>query len=180
MQITANAASQGSVSVGQSFALTPQVSGGNGGKLTYSVHNAASWMDFNASTGVLSGTPTAADAGTYADVVITVSNGQQTASTTPFTITVLEADSAAGTADVSWTPPTTNTDGSTLTNLAGYVIYYGTSASELTQQVQVSNPGISSYLVTGLTNGTWYFAVAAYNSAGAASALSNTASKTIS
>ncbi|EQD43866.1 putative Ig, partial [mine drainage metagenome] len=118
MQITANTSNQGSVSVGQSFALTPQVSGGGGGKLTFTVQNAASWMSFNTSTGVLSGTPSAADAGTYANLVITVSDGKQTASTAPFTVTVLEAASATGTADVSWTPPTTNSDGSTLTNLA--------------------------------------------------------------
>lgn len=179
MQITANTSNQGSVSVGQSFTLTPQVSGG-GGKLTFTVQNAASWMSFNTGTGVLSGTPSAADAGTYANLVITVSDGRQTASTAPFTITVLEAASATGTADVSWTPPTTNSDGSTLTNLAGYIIYYGSSASMLTQRAQVANPGISNYVVTGLNSGTWYFAVAAYNTAGTASGLSNIASKTIS
>ena len=180
MQITANTSNQGSVSVGQSFALTPQVSGGGGGKLTFTVQNAASWMSFNTSTGVLSGTPSAADAGTYANLVITVSDGRQTASTAPFTITVLEAASATGTADVSWTPPTTNSDGSTLTNLAGYIIFYGSSPSMLTQRAQVANPGISNYVVTGLNSGTWYFAVAAYNTAGTASGLSNIASKTIS
>lgn len=180
MQITANSVNQGTISVGQSFALTPQVNGGNGGTLTFTVQNAASWMSFNTATGVLSGTPTAAEAGTYTNVEITVSDGKQTASTAPFTITVLEANSAAGTADVSWTAPTTNSNGSALTNLAGYIIYYGTSASALTQQVQVSNPGITNYVVPGLTNGTWYFAVAAFSSAGTASGLSNIASKTIS
>lgn len=180
MQISANTASAGSVSVGDSFTLTPQVSGGNGGKLTFSVQNAASWMSFNTTTGVLSGTPTAAEAGTYSNIVITVSDGTQNAATAPFTITVLEANSATGSADVSWTPPTTNSDGTPLTNLAGYIIYYGTSPSALTQQVQVANPGVTSDLVTGLTSGTWYFAVAAYNSAGTASGLSNIASKIVS
>ena len=180
MQISANTASAGSVSVGASFTLTPQVSGGNGAKLTFSVQNAASWMSFSTSTGVLSGTPAAADVGTYSNIVITVSDGGQRASTAPFTVTVLEANSATGSADVSWTPPSTNSDGSPLTNLAGYIIYYGTSAGALTQQVRVANPGLTSDMVTGLTNGTWYFAVAAYNTTGTASGLSNIASKIVS
>lgn len=180
MQISTNAPAQGSVSVGQVFTLTPKVSGGNGQTLTFTVANAASWMNFNASTGVLSGTPTAADVGTYPNIVISVSDGQQTASAAPFTIQVLGANAATGTADVSWTPPTTNTDGSTLTNLAGYDIYYGTSPSALTEKVQVANIGATSDVITGLASGTWYFAVTAYTSTGTESSLSNVASKTIS
>ncbi len=179
MQISTNAAGQGSVSVGQTFTLAAKVTGGNGKTLTFSVTNAASWMSFSASTGVLTGTPTAADVGSYPNIVISVSDGQQTASAAPFTIQVVAANSASGTADVSWTPPVTNSDGSTLTDLAGYKIYYGTSATALTQRLQVSNPGITNYVITGLTTGTWYFAVAAYTTSGTQSSLSNVASKTI-
>ena len=180
MQISTTASAQGSVTVGQTFTLTPNVTGGNGKTLTFSVANAAPWMTFNAGTGVLTGTPTAADVGTYANVVISVSDGQESASAAPFTIQVVAAAAASGTADVSWTPPTTNTDGSTLTNLAGYNIYYGTSPNALNQQVQVSNVGVTNYVISGLTSGTWYFAVTAYTSTGTESSLSNVASKTIS
>ena len=180
MQITTSAAAQGSVSVGQTFTLTPNVSGGNGKTLTFSVANAAPWMTFNTSTGVLTGSPTASDVGTYSNVVISVSDGQQSASAAPFTIQVVAAGAATGTADVSWTPPTTNTDGSTLTDLAGYNIYYGTSPNALTQEVQVSTIGVTNYVISGLTSGTWYFAVTAYTSTGTESSLSNVASKTIS
>ena len=180
MQISTTASAQGSVTVGQTFTLTPNVTGGNGKTLTFSVANAAPWMTFNAGTGVLTGTPTAADVGTYANVVISVSDGQESASAAPFTIQVVAAAAASGTADVSWTPPTTNTDGSTLTNLAGYNIYYGTSPNALNQQVQVSNVGVTNYVISGLTTGTWYFAVTAYTSTGTESGLSNVASKTIS
>ena len=38
-----------------------------------------------------------------------------------------------GSAVVDLTPPTQNTDGSALTDLAGMRVYYGTSASSLTQ-----------------------------------------------
>jgi hypothetical protein len=180
MQITTSASAQGSVTVGQTFTLTPNVTGGSGKTLTFTVANAAPWMTFNAGTGVLTGTPSAADVGTYANIVISVSDGQESASAAPFTIQVVAAAAASGTADVSWTPPTTNTDGSTLTNLAGYNIYYGTSPNALSQQVQVSNVGVTNYVISGLTTGTWYFAVTAYTSTGTESALSNIASKTIS
>lgn len=83
-------------------------------------------------------------------------------------------------ADVSWTPPTTNTNGSALTDLAGYRIYYGTSPDTLNQTVDVPNAGATDYVIDGLTQGTWYFAVAAYTNAGLQSGLSSIASKTIS
>ena len=180
MQISTGAAAQGSVSVGQTFKLTPNVTGGNGQTLTFSVANAAPWMTFNASTGVLTGTPTAADVGTFANIVISVSDGQESAVAAPFTIQVVGTNAATGTADVSWTPPTTNTDGSTLTDLVGYNIYYGTSPNALNQEVQVTTIGVSNYVISGLTSGTWYFAVTAYTSTGTESSLSNVASKTIS
>jgi Fibronectin type III domain len=87
---------------------------------------------------------------------------------------------SSGTATVSWTPPTTNTNGSTLTNLAGYKIHYGTSSNSLNQTVQVTNAGLASYVLNNLSGGaTWYFGITAYTSTGAESALSNIGSKTI-
>ncbi len=82
-------------------------------------------------------------------------------------------------ADVSWTPPTTNTNGTALTDLAGYRIYYGTSSGTLTQTINVTNASATDYVVQGLTTGTWYFAVAAYTNTGLQSSLSSVASKTI-
>ena len=82
-------------------------------------------------------------------------------------------------ATVSWTPPTRNTDGTSLTNLAGYRIYYGTSASSLNQTVDLKNPGLSTYMIENLTSGTYYFGVKAFNSQGAESKLSNVVSKKV-
>jgi hypothetical protein len=82
-------------------------------------------------------------------------------------------------ASLSWTPPTQNTDGSALTNLAGYRIAYGTSSTALTQTIQIANPGLSSYTVNNLAPGTYYFAVRAYSSAGSESVSSNIASKVV-
>ena len=87
---------------------------------------------------------------------------------------------SSGTAAVSWTPPTTNTNGSALTNLAGYKIYYGTSSNSLNQTVQIANTGLTNYVLTNLSGGaTWYFGITAYTSTGAESALSSIGSKAI-
>ncbi len=83
------------------------------------------------------------------------------------------------TASISWVAPTENTDGSKLTDLAGYTIYYGTESSALTQTVQVANPAALGYVVTGLAKGTtWYFQVTSYSSAGEESPPSAITSKT--
>lgn len=84
-----------------------------------------------------------------------------------------------GSATIRWTPPTQNSDGTALTDLAGYRIRYGTAAGALNQTIDVTNAALSSYVVTSLTAGTWYFAVASVNSAGAQSADSNVASRQV-
>ena len=84
-----------------------------------------------------------------------------------------------GVATLDWMPPTENNDGSALTNLAGYTVYYGTDRNDLSQSVKVSNPGLASYTVTGLTSGTWYFAVTSYSADGVESTRTTTVSTTI-
>jgi hypothetical protein len=66
-----------------------------------------------------------------------------------------------------------------LTPLTGYTIYYGTSQSALTKSVVVSGASTIMYEITGLTSGTWYFAIAANAADGTQSAMSNIGSKTI-
>lgn len=94
--------------------------------------------------------------------------------------TPTSAASTNGTADLSWTAPTTNTDGSALTDLAGYRIYYGTSPTALNDKVDIANVSTTSYVITGLQQGTWYFAVEAYTNTGLESSLSQVVNKTIS
>ncbi len=85
----------------------------------------------------------------------------------------------AGTVTINWQPPTQNTDDSALTNLAGYNIHYGTASGNYTQTVSISNPGLAAYVVSSLTPGTYYFAVAAVNSSGTESPLSSEVSATV-
>ena len=91
-----------------------------------------------------------------------------TATTTPpsGTKTTIPVKTINGVATLDWLPPTQNSDGTILTNLAGYTVYYGTDRNNLSKSVKVSNPGLASYTVTGLTSGTWYFAVTSYSADG--------------
>lgn len=168
------------VTVGQTYTFTPVAQDAStAASLTFSISNAPSWASFSTATGQLSGAPTAANVGTYSNITISVSDGSHSVSLGAFTITVNSSLSATGSAMLSWTPPTTNVDGSTLTNLAGYRIYFGTSATSLNQMVQIADTGIASYVIPSLTPGTWYFAIRAYTTNGVESSLSNVGSKTI-
>ena len=88
--------------------------------------------------------------------------------------------STSGTATLSWIPPDQNIDGSALTNLQGYRIYYGSAADALTDVVEIPTVGITTYVIDSLNAGTYYFSIRAYNTAGIESALSNIVSDTIS
>jgi hypothetical protein len=79
---------------------------------------------------------------------------------------------------LTWTPPTTNTDNSPLTNLASYKVYFGTSATTMTQTMSVPAPS-SGAPVLNVANGSWVFAVTAISSTGKESVKSNTTTKTV-
>lgn len=93
-------------------------------------------------------------------------------------------DNVTSTADqllLSWVAPTTRADGTplTLSDLEGYRIYYGTSASDLDMLVDLNDNSITDYTITGLPSGSYYFSVTAYDSSGAESGFSNTISKDV-
>jgi len=85
----------------------------------------------------------------------------------------------SGTATLTWSSVKTDVSGKALQDLAGYRIRYGTSAKAMYTIVTVKDPRQTTYVVKDLYPGTWYFAVTAYTTSGAESALSGVASKTI-
>ncbi|GBD96777.1 MAG TPA: hypothetical protein ENG83_07545 [Nitrospirae bacterium] len=78
---------------------------------------------------------------------------------------------AISSATLSWDAPTTNSDGTPLTDLAGYKVYYGTSSSNYTESVDIGNT--TGAVVDSLSPGTWCFAVTAYDTSGNESDYSN-------
>lgn len=167
-----------SVVVGNSYVFQPTAST-TAGTATFSASGLPSWAGFNASTGEISGTPTSSDVGVTGDITISASDGSATASLAPFKIDVTAASAASGSASLSWTIPTTNTDGTPVTDLAGYHIYYGTSPGTLNTVIDVPNAQTTAYEISNLSSGTYYFEVSAYNSLGLDSAPSNEGTKTI-
>jgi len=166
--------------VGKSYSFTPQASDADGDKLTFSITNKPAWASFDTSTGALTGSPTV---GTFANVTITVSDGQQSASLSAFSIAVTAAAasppaSTTGSAQLAWTPPTTRSDGSAFTDLKGYHLVYGTSQGNYTESITVP-ANVTSYLVENLKSGVYYFALTSFDSAGLESGFSAAVSKTI-
>lgn len=82
-------------------------------------------------------------------------------------------------AELSWSPPTQNTNGTPLTNLSGYVIRYGMSAAALTMQLSVASANATDAEISNLTPGTWFFEVAAVNAANLAGPFSALVSDSI-
>jgi Putative Ig domain len=165
---------------GSAYSFQPQASGPSGDTLSFSVQNKPAWANFSIATGLLSGTPTAAQTGTYSNIVVSVSDGTGSAALKPFSIVVQGSTvaPASGSAVVNWTPPTANTNGTPLTGLAGIRIYYGTNASSLSQSIQLTATQTST-TISNLAAGTWYFAGSVFTSSGAQSALSSVVSASI-
>ncbi len=166
-----------SVTTGQPYAFQPSATDPDGNALTFSIANKPVWATFSATTGRVSGTPSSTQAGTYGNIAISVSDGTASASLASFAITVTQ--SVSGSATLSWTPPTTNTDGSPLTNLAGYKISYGQTSRQYDQSLSLPSPGLTGAVIENLASGTWYFAVKALTTTGVESDFSNEANKTI-
>jgi hypothetical protein len=75
---------------------------------------------------------------------------------------------------LSWTVPDTRTDGTVLApnDIGGFRIYYGTTADDMTQHVDIKDGLATDYLITDLTQGGYYFAVTAYDVDGLESSFS--------
>ena len=153
-----------SVLVNTMYSFNPQASDTDGDKLTFSVRNLPRWAAFDQSTGRLSGQPLLGDLGSYPNIQISVSDGKTSTSLASFSITVSET--ALGVVTLNWLPPTENTDGSALQDLAGYKIYYGRSSRIYDHEIEIDSPGITSYVVDNLLPDTYYFAATAINSTG--------------
>lgn len=96
-----------------------------------------------------------------------------------YTLTLSCTKPGDTTATVSWTPPTTNTDGTSLTNLAGYEFWSGITSDVTAEPVRSTSPGQTSKVYTGLSAGPHFFALKACNAVSVCSALTPVVSKMI-
>jgi hypothetical protein len=77
--------------VGLQYSFAPTGSGPSGQTVSFSIQNKPVWAAFNSTSGLLSGTPVAADVGADKNVVITASTSDGSAALPAFTIAVAAA-----------------------------------------------------------------------------------------
>ncbi len=166
-----------SATVDQLYSFQPTADDPDGDSLSFTIANRPAWATFDSNTGLLSGTPSQGDAAVYSDIRITVSDGDLSTSLPAFSVDVSQI--ATGSATLRWTAPSLNTDGSTLTDLLAYKIYYGNSPGDYPNEERIDNPGVTTYVIENLSTGTYYFVVTSINDREIESIYSNEASKTI-
>lgn len=166
--------------VGQAYSFKPTAADADKDTISFTIANKPNWATFNAATGLLSGTPTGTDVGTFAGIEIAATDGKDVTSLPEFTITVSnEAVAGAKSVALSWTPPTQNADGSTLTDLSGYKIHYGTASKSYSKSLAVNTAGVTSYQIDNLPEGKLYFAMTSVNASGAESDFSSEVAVTV-
>jgi hypothetical protein len=157
--------------------------------LRFTSVNLPTWASLDPASGRITGTPGPDDAGLYESISITVADAAHEVVTAPFSITVNAApeeqdapapqESGSGVASLQWEIPSSKVSGEPLDDLAGYRILYGRSSSDLDHSVMIPDPATTSYQVSSLAPGIWYFAVVAVSANGFEGPPTTLASKSI-
>jgi hypothetical protein len=161
--------------------LTYYIGGWNStGKVTVTLPGATTYTTTFSSSAAYSRVITVklrADSATTARVTYTQTAGSGTISMQAAALS--QAASSTSSTILTWQPPALNSDGSPLTDLAAFKVYWGTTPGTYSKSTKISNAAARTYTVSGLTKGTWYFVVTALNSQGLESSYSNVWSKTV-
>ncbi|KKE80797.1 hypothetical protein N481_19260, partial [Pseudoalteromonas luteoviolacea S4047-1] len=83
-----------SIDEDSAYSFTPSATDIDGDTLTFSIQNAPAWVEFNSATGELTGTPLDANVGTDTNIIVSVSDGQISASLAAFDIVVNNTNDA--------------------------------------------------------------------------------------
>lgn len=103
--------------------------------------------------------------GSSSSSAATANNPFDSSASTAATTSSTSAAPSSKSITLSWTRPTENSDGTSLTDLAGYTLHYGTSSEDYTGSIQITSATQTSYVVSGnsFPPGKYYFAISAYN-----------------
>jgi hypothetical protein len=154
---------------GVAYTFTPTASDADTGTtLTFSASNVPAWANFSSSTGTLSGTPAETDVGTSGNIVISVSDGEASASLPAFSITVQTGNKApviSGTpatsvkvgAAYSFTPSASDADANdsltfSISNKPGWASF-STSNGSLSGTPAQTDAGTTSGIVISVSDG---------------------------
>lgn len=157
-----------SVNEGEAYVFLPTVLDPDGDSLTFSVNALPNWLALNSTTGALAGTPQQNDVGTTTAIILSVSDGEFSASLPDFSITVVDVNQApvisgtpASAAIVGevyrFAPNATDADGDNLafsvTNLPAWASF-NASTGELSGTPAVSDVGSYSNIEISVSDGS--------------------------
>ena len=147
-----------SVTAGFAYSFTPTAKDPDGNALTFAIQNKPSWATFSTSSGALTGTPSSAQVGSYANIIISVSDGKASVSLPAFAIAVAAPPSGSPSPPPSSTPTTiSGTPGTTATVGSAYNFQptaSGSSGSTLTFSIQNKPSWATFNTSTGQLAGT--------------------------
>ncbi len=167
-----------SVAAGSIYAFLPLARDPDGNTLSFSIGNRPAWATFDALSGALRGTPLLANAGTYSNITISVSDGVARVTMTPFSVQVTAATGnrtpvIAGTpatavvagAAYSFVPSASDADGNALTfTIANKPAWatFNASTGALSGTPGTTQAGNYSGIVISVSDGTATAALPAF------------------
>ncbi|TLZ01502.1 MAG: hypothetical protein E6K36_11440, partial [Gammaproteobacteria bacterium] len=157
------------VTAGQPYSFQPTVTNPGRSTLSFTIVNRPAWGTFSTATGALSGTPTTINEGTFANILISVSDGHTTASLPAFSIQVQAPASNAPTISgtpaptvvagnqYAFTPAAADPDGHALTfsilNAPSWASF-SASTGQLSGSPPTADVGVFSNIVITASDGT--------------------------
>ncbi|MEH6395112.1 tandem-95 repeat protein [Pseudoalteromonas sp.] len=187
-----------SISEKIAYSFTPTAADTEGDSLTFSITNKPSWLSFNGTTGLLSGTASNSDVGVYSNIIISVSDGMDTVSLPAFNVTVVNVNDApmiSGTpalnvdqdALYSFTPTANDIDGDSLSfSIANKPSWAGfdNNTGQLSGTPSNDDVGMTSNVVISVSDGAIITALSGFNitvnNVNDAPTISGTANTTVS
>jgi hypothetical protein len=169
-----------SVSANDNYSFQPVATDTDGNLLAFSIANKPYWAEFSDTTGRLSGPVTNADADTYDNILISVTDGLETVSLPAFSIRVDAVPAPTGSFTLNWTAPVARSDGSplSLAEIDGYRIYYENASGDSPNSQNVTDGSADSATVTDVPAGDYNVVMTTYDDAGRESAVSAQITKT--